>query len=173
MSKKIIISVDPSSTRTGIAIWVNGKLTRCCAVKTSYSKKLAPHERAIVHAKSVRDEVQHLVSLIKCKRPVVSCVIEVPGSQGRAHSRGLVTMGMAVGAVVALLSELYETDQIPANIWTRLEGGKTKSKEVRADQIEEMFSLYDRSVDKGLDIADAVGLGAYCLGFFEKPADAS
>ncbi len=157
MSKKILVSVDPSSTRTGVAVWVGGKLTRCEAVKSSSSKKLAPHERAMVHARDVQAKVEHLVSLEVRRRAVVSCVIEVPGSQGRSHSRGLVTLGMAVGAVVALLSTKFDVEMIPANIWTRLEGGRAKSKDVRADQIQIMFPQYDRELDKGLDIADAIG----------------
>lgn len=173
MSKKILVSVDPSSTRTGVAIWVGRKLTRCEAIKSSSSKKYAPHERALLHAKAVQEKIVHLVSLEVRGRAVVSCVVEVPGSQGRSHSRGLVTLGMAVGAVVAMLTENFDVQMIPANIWTRLEGGRAKSKDVRADQIQKMFPQYDRAADKGLDIADAIGIGAYRLGLFEKPADAS
>jgi len=155
------VSIDPSSTCTGIAYWRGGKLVAFDLVKAKQSKKIAPHDRAIRFGEVIRSRVNDQIG-----EASAAFAVEVPGGQGKMHSRGLVTLGLAVGAIAATLMTRGEVELIPVTKWSRLFGGKCISKDARADLVAEMFPAYDRAADKGLDIADAIGLGAWRLGLF-------
>ena len=155
------VSVDPSSTATGLAFWRGGQLVGFDLVKAKQSKKIAPHDRAVRFGQLILERVTDQIG-----EASAAFVVEVPGGQGKMHSRGLVTMGLAVGAIAATLMTRGEVELIPVTKWSRLFGGKCIAKDVRADLVAEMFPAYDRAADKGLDIADAIGLGAWRLGMF-------
>ena len=160
-SSNFLVSVDPSSRAAGIAVWCGHDLVAFDLVKAKQSTKVAPHDRAVRFGVTVRERVADLVNV---ESPRI--VVEVPGGQGKAHSRGLVTLGIAVGAIAANLGEVGPVELVPVTIWSRIDGGRPVSKESRAERIAEMFPAYYQSADPGLDIADAIGLGAWSLGLF-------
>lgn len=173
--KSLTISIDPSSTATGVAIFRGKKLVSIDIIKGQTKTKTAPHERALLMARHVIAVVeQRVLQIEKNKERIrLSVVIEVPGGQNRPHARGLVTLGMSVGACCSLLLQWSETfkdssfEMVLASEWTRLGGGRPKSKDMRAEIIVEKFKSWDFSGDRGHDMKDAVGLGAWKLGLLK------
>ena len=172
--KSVLLSLDPSTTCTGIALWRGKKLVDVCKVRAT-SAKIAPVERAMKLALSCKDVCTEMIERID-KNPAkirLSIVVEVPGGQSRPHSRGLVTLGFGVGATCMMLSNFglvhpqFEFDMVPVSTWSRLRGKRCMSKVDRAELIRAKFDEVDWTQDKGHDIADAVGLGAWHLGLLK------
>jgi hypothetical protein len=128
----------------------------------------APVERIVRMASGLLGVVEEVT---KSKDPGgTTVIIETPGSQGRPHARGLITLGMAVGAVITAFDLAgYRVVTAKATEWTRLNGPRPKPKAVRAKLTEKLYpEHYSSDEDPTLDGADAVGLGAWFLGRFAE-----
>ena len=173
--KSLTIAIDPSSTASGLAIFRGKRLVSVDLVRGKMTKGTNPPDRAVKIARDVFHLAKQRIEQIEKNpnRVRLSILIEVPGGQGRQHSRGLVTMGMAVGATCSLFSEWTEDfndasfEMILASEWTRIGGGRPISKDARAELIVEKFRSWDFSNDRGHDMKDAVGLGAWKLGLLK------
>ncbi len=166
--KPILFAIDPGSRVTGIAVFAADSLLDWQLIKVPTSRD--PVERCLNMCSAVESVVEGILEKIDGANRTVTIVVETPGGQNRPHSRGLVTLGMAVGMIIAYLSALgFRVVSVNAGEWTRLEGGKCKSKEKRAERIRKLYpDTYDGTKDKSLDGADAIGIGSWFLGLFSK-----
>jgi len=166
-SKPILFSIDPGSRVAGIAVFEGSTLLDWSLLKVPASRD--PVDRCLMMCSAVEAIIDGVLEKTEGDR-TVTIVVELPGGQNRPYARGLVTLGMAVGMIVAYLTALgHRVVTILASKWTRLNSPRCLSKAVRAKYIEEMYPYtYDRSKDKSLDGADAIGLGAYFLGLFDN-----
>lgn len=159
----VVLGVDSGSTKVGLALFrqrdlVKAETVKCYAGKVSAQRVARLCERV----DSVLDQ------WLSAETSTVTCVMETPGKQGgRQHSKALIGIGMGVGALsVCLHRRGFDMQFVDVTKWSRLEGGKAKSKEDRARRIASMFSAYDAKNDHGLDAADAIGVAAFWLGLF-------
>jgi Holliday junction resolvasome RuvABC endonuclease subunit len=153
----LLLSLDPSSTRTGYALMHGAEdrqLVEAGILKPTTTKdartrirQMAADLRALL-AETAPDEI----------------VIEVPGSQvsrGRhAGGAGLTIYGTAVGYLLAVLDH-HAADrviEVDAWVWTK---GQQKAK--RTTRVGAMYRNYDERKDRGGDCADAIGLGRWWL----------
>lgn len=164
--ESFLISIDPGSTSVGIALWVNGKLRKTALIRYTGGKTVC-HRTIMICEKAERAIDQMLISASDDAK--VLCVIELPGKQGgRNFVKQLMGLGIGIGALNLMLTRRgYEMHYVDVTRWSRLAGGVCKSKEDRAKVIASMYPEYDARADNKLDIADAVGVGAYHLGHFE------
>ncbi len=170
-----IISIDPSSTATGVALFSRAenlgsqhRLVRWTTIRPKGTK--TPTERCLLMAATVAERVREYAAG-ETRSPVV--VIEIPGAQGRGSTgMGLLTLGVALGMILKALHDSgLRVEMIPANRWTRLDQTYCMPKDARAERIRQRFPEYTKDAnDKGLDAADAIGLGAWYLGHFPRPA---
>ena len=166
--KPILFSIDPSSRITGVAVFVGDTLIDWSLLKVTANRE--PVDRCLAMCAAVETVLDGIIAKLDGVDRTVTVVIEIPGGQNRPHSRGLVTLGMSVGMIIAYLTALgYRVVTVKASEWTRLGGGRCLSKAVRAEHIQEMYpDSYAPEKDKGMDGADAIGLGSWYLGFFNK-----
>jgi len=166
--KPILFSIDPGSRVTGIAVFAGDTLLDWKLIKVPTSRD--PVERCLNMCSAVETVIGGILEQIEGQDRTVTLVVETPGGQNRPHSRGLVTLGMAVGMIIAYMTALgYRVVSVNAGEWTRLGGGKCKSKAVRAEKIRELYpDTYESSRDKSLDGADAIGIGTWFLGLFNE-----
>jgi Holliday junction resolvasome RuvABC endonuclease subunit len=165
--KPILFAIDPGSRVTGIAVFAGETLLDWHLIKVPNSRD--PVERCLNMCSAVESVVEGILLKINDSDRTVTVIVETPGGQNRPHSRGLVTLGMAVGMIIAYLSALgFRVVNVNAGEWTRLEGGKCKSKEKRAERIRTLYpDTYNSTKDKSLDGADAIGIGTWFLGLFK------
>ena len=163
-SAPLLISIDPGSRVSGMALFEGQHLARWDLFKVPASR--APVERIRRMANGLLAVAEEVIGV--ADPGAVTVIIETPGGQGRPHSRGLVTLGMAVGSIIMAFDlRGYRVVTSKASEWTRLDGPRPKPKAVRAKLTEELFpTLYSSEEDPTLDGADAVGLGAWFLGRF-------
>jgi|15BtaG_2_1085339.scaffolds.fasta_scaffold00210_13 Holliday junction resolvasome RuvABC endonuclease subunit len=166
--KPILFSIDPGSRVTGIAVFAGDTLLDWKLIKVPTSRD--PVERCLNMCSAVETVIGGILEQIEGQDRTVTLVVETPGGQNRPHSRGLVTLGMAVGMIIAYMTALgYRVVSVNAGEWTRLGGGKCKPKTVRAEKIRELYpDTYESSRDKSLDGADAIGIGTWFLGLFNE-----
>jgi len=160
----MMLSLDPSSTCTGFAEWVDGKLQAFGRLKPSKAG-LAPMAR-------VSEMGAELVKLIgECLPDVV--VIEVNFSRfGTARKAGgactLAVYGYAVGYLLARAQqEMFDTKgdfdglviPVEANAWTA--GRKISDEDVRKRLAAALAKTYDPAHDPGANAADAILLGRW------------
>ena len=149
-----LLSLDPSSTMTGYAIM---------------DEKANLVEAGLIKPRKAGDELwtriltmsKSLITLIKEIEPT-HCIVEVPIGKHRrlpaAMSGSLVKYGCAVGSLY-LAAHLFCPHVYPVStLWT---GGKAKVR--RAGAVAFRFPTYDPDKDKGLDMADAIGMGVWWL----------
>tara|TARA_R110000824_G_scaffold367373_1_gene556516 strand:- start:80 stop:592 length:513 start_codon:yes stop_codon:yes gene_type:complete len=166
--KPILFSIDPGSRVTGVAVFVGDTLLDWQLIKVPASKN--PVERCLNMCSAVETVIGGILENIDGGDRTVTLIVETPGGQNRPHSRGLVTLGMAVGMIIAYMTALgYRVVTVNAGEWTRMGGGRCKSKAVRAEKIRELYpNTYESSKDKSLDGADAIGIGTWFLGLFKE-----
>jgi len=166
--KPILFSIDPGSRVTGVAVFAGDVLLDWHLIKVPTSRD--PVERCLNMCSAVETVVGGILEKIDGADRTVTVVVETPGGQNRPYSRGLVTLGMAVGMIIAYMTALgFRVVSVNAGEWTRLGGGKCKSKEKRAERIRELYpDTYNPTRDKSLDGADAIGLGTWFLGLFKN-----
>lgn len=178
-----ILSIDPSTRCTGWAV-LDG-LAPCDLVdggliKPSTSKRVdkdspehetpdlaswyaAPELAAARRVIETLGDLSYLLDEFDPKR----IVVEIPsGKAGSASKRGakgsLTTYGMGAGAVWADLRARRpgQVVGITERMWTAGAGNKMK----RARSVEYTYpGIYRAELDKGMDLADAIGLGRWYL----------
>lgn len=158
----MILTLDPSSTRIGWALWQAGRCVRAGAIKPRRAK-----DQALDRIDWMVDQLQATIGTIvqsdNRRRPIVT-VIEV--TSGKVNARrhggggaGLAIYGDAVGSVRTMLrlsSDVKQCIRVFENRWI---GGFDKAKRRRVAAAE--WIHYDRKTDPGADIADAIALGAW------------
>ena len=160
-SSEIWVGIDPGTCKTGLSLFEGTRLIESKVVRVPAGREMI--ERTLL----MGDRVSAEVALMLPRRDprTINIVFETPGYQGKAHARGLVGMGIGMGCVnYALYSAGYKMHHITVSEWSRLGGGRCRSKEHRADLIVKLFPGYDPTKDKGLDAADAIGIVAWKLG---------
>jgi Holliday junction resolvasome RuvABC endonuclease subunit len=159
----MILSIDPSSSKTGYAAFDDVKHIAECGVLVA--------DRADSSRERRRSMVKRVVELCDEFDPD-AVVIEVPDGKvhawGQKHNMGVLSIyGMAVGAIVQAVDDWFEQRDMgdrgvveaKVNAWT---GGSKKSH--RAVAARSLFpDHYDPDKDAGGDIADAVMLGVWYL----------
>jgi len=155
MSPIKLLSIDPSSKLTGYAV---------------LDERANLLEAGLLRPRKTKDDIwdrieamcDGLMTLITEVNPT-HCIIEVPtGRHARLPamaSGSLVKYGCAVGVMWAVAYlEVPHTYAVPTT-WT---GGKPKK--IRAQSVALRFPNYSTEHDKGLDMADAIGMGVWWLG---------
>jgi hypothetical protein len=168
---KSIICVDPSTTTAGLAMFSAEKqLVKWAMVRPQ--KTQDPINRCVLISSAVTSKV---VEYAKNDVKSVIVLIEMPGAQVRsAAGSGLITLGIGVGMILKHLSMVgFKIEMIHVNKWTRLNHTHCLPKDVRGEMIRRAFPAYaTEENDRGLDAADAIGLGAWFLGIPLPPANA-
>jgi len=149
-----ILCLDISSTATGWAVFQNHELVKFGLINA----------RGIDAVDRIRYTVGHMLTVVKMHAPDA---VYYERSDGKTHRRiskaaNLSVLGEAQGSVAtALRISGYPVHAIGTNEWT-----KGKRKETRARTVRMMFPAYFEwsAKDKGLDVADVIGLGVYVLG---------
>lgn len=156
-----LIALDPSSTRTGYAAFIDGKLAEAGYLK--------PHRTRDSSEKRIEAMCNALRELfIGMVVDGVHVVVEVPsdrqGTGSRAGATGrLAIYGVAVGELrrTAKCSVFVsQVHSVTEREWTR---GRSKAR--RQAGIAALFPNYRRIMakDRGADVADAIGLGLWWL----------
>jgi Holliday junction resolvasome RuvABC endonuclease subunit len=159
----LVIGVDPGTVCCGVSVFYQGRLVRWGTVRPT-KKSATPVQRCFLISTELAAEVDHHVREYGCAPTIV---VELPGMQGGRRGAGaLLTLGLGVGMILKHLQFLgHELRMVEAQRWTRLGGGHCLPKEERADIIRRAFPAYaNEQGDKGLDAADAIGIGAWFLG---------
>ena len=153
-----ILSIDPSSTKTGYAVFDDAKR----------GEKLI--EAGNVHGKADArplDRVEAMIQelyIILTEHEVNTILIEIP--DGKVHGRlqgvnmgGLAIYGMAVGAVWwAMRGRWAGVKPISVNEWTN---GVPKAERAATTQLR--HPEQDLTKDSGHDAADAIGMADWWL----------
>lgn len=169
MTAPTLISLDPSITCTGYAVFGLNGLQECGRIKTTtdfqrnkVKHKVPAHER-------IEELIGDLGEVFDRFPASAEVVIEI--TSGKTSSRhggggaGLATYGMAVGQIVRYAIERFgenRVHQVYENDWTRGKGGKDK----RVAHCRYSYPMYAKrfaDIDSGGDIADAILLGEWWL----------
>lgn len=144
---RTILAIDPSSTCCGAAVFAHGKLVDAWRVTPDRTRD---DDRTRVTAM-----IAELEEILHEHDPAV-VVIEQPlpvAMPGRHKANAI--MQRAYGRIMqAFLDAGCEVVEVPVNVWTR-----GRSKRNRAS----VLVGHDAEKDKGLDGADAIGLGRWFL----------
>jgi len=149
-----ILCLDISSTATGWATFAGKNLRGFGLIKPRGKDALD----------RIRDTVVQVLAVVSEED---AQEVYYERSDGKTHRRitkaaNLSVLGEAQGSVAtALRISGYPVHAVGTNEWT-----KGKRKETRARTVRMMFPAYFEwsAKDKGLDVADAIGLGVYVLG---------
>lgn len=151
-----LLSLDPSSTCTGYALFKKGELGEFGLLKPS--KRYDAWERI----KIIVEDVRSLIRIHKCDRVIIEVGKKPHGSvRQQSMGAGLIVYGMALGAVCLAVAESLESgrcEHVDANAWTR--------KKRKADRIAELAMYcprYEPAKDPGGDAADAIDMGVWWL----------
>ena len=159
-----LISIDPSSTRTGVAVFRDGDLTESFALRSGARQ---PWQRIRNILIELERELQFRVELPD------AVIIEV-GKKPHAKKRqsmagaGLITYGMAVGAVCRLLDDVsghgyvFPVEHIDVNEWTK-RSNRQIPKYQRLAELAVVCPQYNPEDDPGGDIGDAIAMGLWWL----------
>lgn len=162
VTDKSIICIDPSTTTAGLAMFSPARqLLKWSTVRPQ--KTADPINRCVLISSAVASRVMEYAGNSTHN---VLVLIEMPGAQVRGGAgAGLITLGVGVGMILKHLSMIgFKIEMIHVNKWTRLNHTHCLPKEVRAEMIRKAFPAYATDTnDKGLDAADAIGLGAWFL----------
>jgi hypothetical protein len=168
MIDESIISIDPSTTATGVAVFRTeniGSEPRLAAWSTIRPQKTKDSvQRCLLISAATAEKVREYAKGSKSVR----VLIEMPGAQVRGGAgTSLITLGIGVGMTLKHLSMIgFKVEMVHVNKWTRLNHTHCLPKEIRAEMIRRTFPEYAKETkDKGLDAADAIGLGAWFLKF--------
>lgn len=152
----MLLSLDPSSSRTGYAIYRDPEpsgLIESGAIIAETSDR-TPLDRVVTMGSALQQ-------LISDHNPTAA-VIEIPSSHvsARHHGRGagLATYGFAVGWLGCMAALLIKSSSITwvDNSWTGSESAKR-----RAARISLLFPHYEARRDRGGDECDALALGLW------------
>jgi hypothetical protein len=160
----LIVGVDPSSSRTGFAVLKvstgGEELLERGSIRMMQSWAL---ERKL--ANLAREFAELVDAVVRDHGRIDAAGVETPTPRGNrnVNRAGLFAWARAVGVVEAVLA-VKGVDVIPAGVdrWAR-----ATKKEDRAANIARRFPAYDvasdrgKPSDRGLDEADAIGVGLY------------
>jgi hypothetical protein len=152
----ILLSLDPSSTTTGYAVFKDGKFIE--------AGKLKPARAADPANDRIRVMTWQLRDLANSVKPTHIVIEDTSGKVGRRHGgggSGLAIHGKAVGWFISVAEHIIKSENvrcITENTWTR-----SIKKATRQERVAAMIRNYDPEKDKGVDVADAIGLGLYYL----------
>ena len=148
----IVLSLDPSSTRTGYAVMADALTIIDAGLLNS-----DPTDAWLVRVKAI---VRDLGKLLNEHCPDV-ILVEVPHQHNKASHKNLAVYGFAVGVMWwECYSFTEETHAINAEEWT----GKVPKRR-RQQNIRMVFPhRYIPALDKGGDIADAIGMALWWFG---------
>lgn len=157
-----LLAIDPSSTCVGWALFDGPSLLDAGRLVPE-----SPHASALQRIRRFVDEVGDLVE--RHQPPKV--LIEIPsGHAGRASSGGatgqLAIYGMAVGAIwIDLVHGAPASVRGGCQVLTCTEAAWTRGrpKRRRAEILRMEHPGLDWDADRGLDMADAIGMGAWYL----------
>lgn len=169
MIEGTLISLDPSITCTGYAVFMVNGLVECGRIttKAAYQRNKVKHK--IPAHERIDEVIRDLGELFDRFPASAEIVIEI--TSGKTSSRhggggaGLATYGMAVGQIVRYAIERFggeRVHQVYENDWTRGKGGKDK----RIAHCRYTYPMYAKryaEVDAGGDIADAILLGEWWI----------
>lgn len=155
-----ILSIDPSSTKTGFAL-LDERETLLDA------GTLRPNKTTDAAEYRVAAMCRDLENLLIINAPDIVVIEWTSGKVGRRHKgygAGLAVYGIAIGAIWrtaviwAAKGAARQVITIYENEWT---AGKSKSR--RSGLIKTLYPKIDLSKDTDGDIADAIGLGAWYI----------
>lgn len=157
---KTLLAIDPSSTRTGLAVMdYDGNLIEAFAAEPKSTD--SADKRIITQCGDVYD----LLAATD-----LDCIV-IEGTSGKINKKrhkgsgaGMSVYGMAVGAIWMtcywwVFNDFYSSIDviiIPENDWTN-----GVEKKQRAANMAMVYPQYKPENDPGLDIGDAIGLGRW------------
>lgn len=149
-----LISIDPSKTRTGVAVYNDHKLISTASVSSTgdnlYTK--------------IHDFLEK--SVIPILEPDTEIIIEVP-----FYSRNIKTYGIqqqVFGLIVGMISSVTQKfTMVSANTWYQKYGDNTDETSARKiitkNYVEETYDIYVNH-----DICDAIAIGDYHNGMNDR-----
>lgn len=151
-----LLAIDPSSTAVGWAEFAGGRLLRVGVERSGADDPRRRIDRLIADIRAVAGPFN----------PDRIVMETCSGMHRRARSLSVATLAFAQGALWWELSRDWPTACVPENDWTR---GTPKA--TRARRVAAMEPTYHQFMprDKGLDGADAVGLGHFYLANGARP----
>ncbi len=158
-----LLAVDPSSTCTGYAVMesaamiIDGGIIR------------PDHAGEPVHWRA-SEMALHLDSMVR-EYACDQVLIELPDGKvhrriaGAGHGAGLSLYGLAAGIIYATLAQAVRSrDGMRLHVVTPAQWTGRVPKARRAAALRLRFPELDLSADRGLDMADAIGLGLWFFG---------
>lgn len=157
-----LLALDPSSTRVGWALF-DGPGLRCAGL-------LSPDRGDDSALLRIRRLVERVADLVSTHQPA-KVLLEIPsGHAGRGSRAGatgqLAIYGMAVGAIWIDLVHGAPAEVLGGcEVLTCTEAAWTRGrpKQRRAELLRLEHPALDWDADRGLDMADAIGMGAWYL----------
>lgn len=152
-----LLALDPSSTRTGYALFSGERLT-AFGYLTPFRTRDPPLKRIATMA----DDVRKLIIDYKPHHVAIEVTSGKVGQRHRGEGAGLAVYGMAVGAIyfVARLQAEGHISGVTETEWTR---GISKSKRQQAIAIHFPAYRARQAADNGRDLADAIGVGLWWM----------
>ena len=149
----MLLSLDPSSTCTGYAVFdgpdklVDGGLL-------NPSERLSPLQRIT----DMCQELDDIASDFSIDRCVIEITTGKVSTRHKGSGAGLGIYGFAVGVIYERARSLFDgkIDAIRENVWTA--GTKKHNRQLAATM---RFPGYDPDKDKGMDLSDAIALGIW------------
>jgi len=166
----VIIGIDPSSTKTGWSLMVNGVIYDAGEVHVKKRKQITPHRTTEIAQKLCSQLKRYSFSTLVMKgagppyRPgqvTKEIIIEYPSAKvyGNRPGTGLAIYGDAVGVVRSSLGNEFggfEIHYVTPDTWC---GGHSKVK--RRMIAEKEWPTMADTKDSGGDIADAIALAVW------------
>lgn len=153
-SKQVILSLDVSTTSTGYAIYVDGKLEQYGAIK--YKSK-----NFIERVNYMADTIQ----AIHATYGITHIVIEDTYVSKKVNNISTVKkLCMAQGIIIRAVhtAKVIQVYPVSWKSYFNIVGGKNKRKEQKATSITKANSLFNLEL-KDDDVADAILLGYYAI----------
>ncbi len=154
-----LLALDPSTTRVGWAVFVGHEL--------KVAGVLTPRRTKDAYLDRIASFVDGVVDLVEFHKPA-TVVVEVPsGKAARGSMPGMAgtqaIYGMAVGAVWAHLWDTLGAAGGSVETVTEREWTRSVRKERRAALVRLEHPELEWVADRGMDMADAVGIGKWWL----------
>jgi len=160
----IVFAIDPGSKKTGWAVMGARE-------KLIQAGLLLPDKQSIAPEFRIHRMCEDLRNLLDELQPAVIVVEWTSGKVGRKRHRGqgagLAIYGIAVGSlwreVLAWRRALPAEQQLKVKVELVLENTWTRGipKRKRIDAVNAAFPQYDPELDRGGDVADAIGLACF------------
>ena len=160
MSKRIkLASIDSSTTRTGIVLWINGKLKE---YKTLEPKIKSPTEKRIMEmAKLITETLQ------EWKPDIVYA--ETP--QGRNNIKLSRMLGEVLGVIIGWCSvndcTFNEVNPSWWRKWNYWDQGKLEREDLKEMSIQKVKEIHGIETECD-DLADAINLGQAVINYFDS-----